>query len=122
VELLRHAAAALRNAAAEPAAQDRYIGAHLAALRAAAAMLAARAAPGRASSRPRSVWVALPRVAPGLSEWAAFFAASATVRAALEAGLRGVTCRQADDLVRDAETFLVAVAQALRLPHQTVLV
>ena len=47
---------------------------------------------GRPPSRPRSVWVLLPQVAPELAEWAAFFAAGAGKRAAAEAGLsRAVT-------------------------------
>ena len=55
----------------------RYATAHLAALRAAAAVLAARArpAPGR-GNRVTSVWILLAMVAPELREWANFFAAA----------------------------------------------
>ena len=62
-----------------------------------------------------------------MSEWAAFFAAGAGKRAAAEAGLVDVvTDREADDLVRDVETFLMLVAHCLGLPipvvgHQLVL-
>lgn len=102
---------------------ERYAAAHLAALRAAAAVLACRArpmpTPGRtrqASSRPTSAWVLLTCVAPELGEWAAFFAAGARKRAAAEAGLpSAVTPREADDLVRDAETFLAVVETTLGL-------
>jgi len=53
-------------------------------------------------------------VAPALAEWAAFFAAGAAKRAAAEAGLpRAVTTREADDLLRDSETFLGLVEEAL---------
>jgi len=53
-------------------------------------------------------------VAPALAEWAAFFAAGAAKRAAAEAGLpRAVTTREADDLLRDSETFLALVEEAL---------
>lgn len=104
---------------------DRYALAHLAALRAAAAVLAARArpaAPGSRRSRPASAWTLLSAVAPELGEWAAFFAAGASTRAAAESGRRGaVTCRQADDLLRDAGTFLALVETTLGLPHQPVL-
>jgi SAV_6107-like HEPN len=91
----------------------RYVGAHLAALRAAAAVVAARAEPvsGR-RRRPQSVWELLPKVEPALREWAAFFAASAAKRAAAEAGLpRAVSVDEADDLFRDACTF-VSLAEA----------
>jgi hypothetical protein len=94
-------------------AAERYAGAHLAALRVAAAVLAARARPRRAG-RPTSAWVLLPRVAPELSEWAVYFAAGAAKRSAAEAGLRGaVSVREADDLIRAVETFLAAVEVAL---------
>ncbi len=101
----------------------RYASAHVAALRAAAAVLAVRAKPA-ASRRPvqRNVWVLLAKVAPELGEWAAFFAAGAPKRAAAEAGLtRAVTEREADDLLRDATTFVELVERSLGLPRQTVL-
>src|SRR5215510_13711343 len=80
----------------------RFAAAHLAALRAAAAVLAARARPEpRRRNRLTSVWALLATVAPELSEWAAYFAAGASKRAAAEAGIpRAVTAREADDLVR----------------------
>jgi len=92
----------------------RYAGAHLAALRAAAAVLATRARPGRVRGRPRSVWELLTGVAPELSEWAGFFAAGAGKRAAAEAGLSSaVSPREADDLLRDASAFLTVVESVL---------
>lgn len=106
-------------AARSPA--ERYVTAHLSALRAAAAVLAVR---GRPSPRggPRSVWEVLPRIAPELGEWAAFFSATASRRAAVEAG-RGevIAPRAADDLLRDAETFHHLVESYLGLPYQQVL-
>src|SRR5438045_1691288 len=76
---------------------------------------------GRAR-RPVSAWVLLTEVAPELSEWSAFFAAGAGKRAAADAGLsRAVTAREADDLRRDAETFLAVVETTLGLSHQAVL-
>ena len=114
----------LVNAVEETSAGGRYVAAHLAALRAAAAVVAARPAPGTASRRkaPRSVWELLPRVEPALAEWAAFFAAGAAKRGAAEAGLPGAvsTC-EADDLLRDAETFLSLAEEALGLPAQALL-
>ena len=86
----------------------RYACAHVAALRAAAALLAARARPAAGRRRPqKNAWVLLAEVAPELAEWAGFFAAGAAKRAAAEAGsTRAVTEREADDLVRDADRFL----------------
>jgi hypothetical protein len=64
----------------------------------------------------------LGQVAPELSEWAAFFAAGAGKRAAAEAGLsRAVAPREADDLLRDSQTFLALVETTLGLAHQPVL-
>ena len=68
-----------------------------------------------------SVWVILPQVAPELGEWATFFAAGARKRAAAEAGLDCVSHREADDLVREADSFVVRVCEALDLPYQSAL-
>ena len=97
---------------------ERYAAAHLSALRAAAAVLAADARPEGERpvrrGRPTSVWTLLERVAPELNEWAGFFAAGADKRIAAQAGMRGaVTTREADDLVRDAGLFLDIVAARL---------
>ena len=96
-------------------AGERYVEAHLGALRAAAALLAARSSPS-ARSRPRSVWEVLPEVAPELAEWSTFFAASARQRAAVERG--GVlSARESDDLLRQAEIFLEIVQDLLGVPR-----
>ena len=58
---------------------------------------------------------------PPLSEWADFFAAGAQTRAAAEAGIPCVGARAADDLVRDAQTFLARVCDVLELAHQPAL-
>src|SRR6266516_4237304 len=122
--LLESARHGLANAADETSAGGRYVAAHLAALRAAAAIVAARPAPGTGRRRkaPPSVWELLPRVEPALAEWAAFFAAGAAKRAAAEAGLpRAVSGRESDDLLRDAETFLSLAEEALGVPAQPAL-
>lgn len=112
--MLETARRGLAEATAESDPGTRYIGAHLAALRAAAAIVAARGEPGGMRRRPRSVWELLPQVEPALSEWAAFFAASAIKRAAAEAGLaRAVSAREAGELLTDATTFLNVAARAL---------
>ena len=119
--LLDSARRGLADAIDETSPAGRYVAAHLAALRAAAAVVAVRGEPSSGSRRrrPRSVWELLPQVEPALAEWAAFFAAGASKRAAAEAGLsRAATAHEADDLLRDAEIFLSVVETALGLPGQ----
>jgi hypothetical protein len=117
---LERSARALREAIATTEVTMRYAQAHVAALRATAALLAARAHPapfaGRRRGQQRNAWVLLAEVAPEFSEWAAFFASGASKRAAAEAGsVRAVTEREADDLVREADRFLGLIEQSLGL-------
>jgi HEPN superfamily protein len=119
-QLLALAQLGLAEAGRTEADGLRYATAHLAALRAAAALLAARARPEpRRRNRLTSVWALLAAVAPEMGEWAAFFAAGASKRAAAEAGIpRAVTAREADDLLRAAEQFVEEVAGALGMAYQ----
>jgi hypothetical protein len=117
---LERSARSLREAITTSEVTLRYAFAHVAALRATAALLAARAhptpGPAKRSRVQKNAWVLLAEVAPEFSEWAAFFAAGAGKRAAAEAGsTRAVTEREADDLVRDADRFLGLVEQSLGL-------
>ncbi len=116
VALLERSREGLRTAAAELDARARWSGAHLAALRAATAVLAVRGRPGPARSRPRSVWQVLPRLAPELAEWAVFLGALPRLPER-----SGCDSRAADDLLRDAERFLCAVTRVLSLPWRPVL-
>ena len=121
---LERAAASLREAMATPEVPMRYAGAHVSALRATAALLAARATPaaGPRRGRQKNAWVLLAEVAPELTEWAAFFASGASKRAAAEAGsTRAVTEREADDLLRDADRFLALVESSLGLTRHAAL-
>ena len=117
--LLDQARRGLQEAAELSVPAERYATAHLAALRSAAAVLAARTRPVDTRlrrRRPTSAWVLLTEVAPELGEWAAFFAAGAAKRAAAEAGVtRAVTSREADDLLRDAATVLALAETTLGL-------
>jgi hypothetical protein len=115
--LLAQALSVLADASGELDVGERYRLAHLAALRVAAALFAERAHPtGRRGRGPVNAWVLLTCTAPDLSEWAAFFAAGASTRAALEAGAVGVvSARQADDLVRAVGQFADIVAENLGL-------
>jgi SAV_6107-like HEPN len=122
--LMASARQGLAAAEDEDSAAARYVAAHLAALRAAAAVVAARSEPGGSGrrKRPQSVWELLPRVEPALCEWAAFFAAGAGKRAAAEAGLlRAVSGHEADDLLRDAGTFVGLAESALGISAQEIL-
>ena len=122
-ELLVLARRGLEEAAQTRPDGLRYAAAHLSALRAAAAMLAARAQPAPTRrNRVTSVWTLLLMVAPELREWATYFAAGASKRAAAQAGIpRVVTAREADDLLRAAEQFVAVVEVALGLAHQPAL-
>jgi hypothetical protein len=114
---LERSATSLREALTTSDIPMRYACAHVAALRATAALLAARATPTPAPRRGRqqkNAWVLLAEVAPEFGEWATFFAAGASKRAAAESGSRrAVTEREADDLVRDADRFLGLVEESL---------
>jgi hypothetical protein len=114
---LERAAESLREAITSVDVPQRYALAHVAALRATAALLAARAQPMPVQRRrQKNAWVLLAEVAPEFTEWATFFSAGAAKRAAAEAGSRrAVTEREADDLVRDADRFLALVETSLGL-------
>ena len=120
LELLDRARSSLLAACLARVVSERYVEAHLGALRAAAALLAARSRPAR-RSRLRSVWEVLPHVAPELGEWAVFFTASGRRRIAVERGAVVPSTREADDLLRAAETFLGLVQTALGLPMERIL-
>lgn len=111
-DLMADAGRALGRAIRAQAPAERFAAAHLAALRGAAAVLAARARPRR--SARGNAWDLLPRVAPDLAEWATFFAAGSATRQAAQAGLSvRLSAREADDMVRQAAAFLDLVEQAL---------
>jgi hypothetical protein len=114
---LERSAESLREAITCTDVPQRYALAHVSALRATAALLAARARPTSVQRRrQKNAWVLLAEIAPELSEWASFFSAGAAKRAAAEAGSRrAVTEREADDLVRDADRFLALVESSLGL-------
>ena len=125
---LRRARSSLAEAELAQRPTDRYLAAHLAALRVVAIVLTYRASSpigrlaGRAPStgqawsagRPQNAWRMLAEVAPELAEWAAFFAATEAKRDAIRAGATSiVSAREADDLVRDARAFLRLVERAV---------
>ncbi|MEJ8644707.1 SAV_6107 family HEPN domain-containing protein [Streptomyces sp. MS1.HAVA.3] len=126
LDLLAKARGGLAEAARLTRPNERYATAHLAALRTAAAVLAARGRPEpvnpRRRPRIRSAWEVLPEIAPELAEWSALFASGADRRARAEAGIAdAATCRDADDLVRAVSMFLRLVERMLAVrtpsPH-----
>lgn len=119
LELVGRACSGLRDAGAAQDPGERYVTAHLAALRAAAAVLAVRTPPTTRRRRPVNVWDSLTSLVPELSAWSAYFAAGAARRAAVEAG-RGtaVTEAEAVEHVRGAEAFTELVTEMLGTPAQ----
>jgi hypothetical protein len=114
--LLAAARGALAEAAAAGDAGERFCLAHLAALRIAAALCAVRGRPASVRRKLISVWLLLERVAPEHIDWAAYFAAGAPVRAAIEAGaVSAVSARAADDQLRAATEFLTVAENSLGL-------
>lgn len=117
-ELAADAALVLGRAMADTEPRERFAAAHLAALRGAAAVLAARARPRQRAHG--NAWELLTRVAPELTEWASFFAASARRRQAIVAGVGvSVSHREADDMVRAAAEFLELIDAALSRGRST---
>ncbi|GAA4944523.1 SAV_6107 family HEPN domain-containing protein [Nonomuraea thailandensis] len=99
---------------------SRYVAAHLAALRAAAAILAAHPRPTEGRRRRlRSAWELLPEAEPDLAQWASYFADTAAKRAAAEAGMvRRISAADADEILAEAETFVSTVEGILGVPSQ----
>ncbi len=106
VQMLARADAELLAAQFSGEAWERFTHAHLAAVRAAAAVVAARGRPGGRGA-PRTVWELLAVVAPEMARWAAVFAGGARLRAALDAGrFEAVSVARADQALCDAEDFV----------------
>lgn len=120
LDLLDRAHSTLAQAAQAVTATDRYIQAHLGALRAGAALMAARPDGRRGSGGGRggvrNVWQAVTQAAPELGEWSAYLAWCADRRHAIEADGAPAGQREADDLLRCAQTFIGLVEAALGLP------
>lgn len=96
--------------ASDPA--DALVHAHLAAVRAGAALLAARGRPGP-RSRARTVWDMVARMAPELADYTAFFAANAPYRHAAEARRVQVSPERVEQALTVAEQFGDAVRALL---------
>lgn len=110
--LLNQARTCLRDGESAAKPTERYVAAHLAALRSATAVVVARR-PRRDGERPVSVWRLLADAAPELREWAEFFAAGSNRRAVAEAGIPGVSGDEADEVLRRAGEFLAVVGECV---------
>lgn len=112
--LIAQARGLLADSVAAEAAGERFCLAHVAALRIAAAVFAARGRPPGTRRRLVSAWVLVDTVAPEFADWAAYFAAAAPARAAVEAGaVSAVSHRSADEQVQAATEFLHVVETSL---------
>jgi len=110
---------------------ERFLHAHLAALRAGAALVEAHAAaagPRRGRrGRPLSVWELVAAIEPALEGSAAVFAGAASLRAAVETGRRDASDERADLALSAAEQFqdevrdILARGQAVLSEHSRTL-
>jgi hypothetical protein len=149
LDLLERSRESLRQAGQAHDVVERYLHAQLGALRAGAALVAARSGSARGSSRqrfqpggrtgdevgddasdeagggaeahrpssgPADLWGLLAAVAPEMGEWADFFALSTARRIHIVQGHTKISTREADDLLRQAETFVDLVAGRLGMP------
>jgi hypothetical protein len=103
--LLARADAELAAAVQASDPGDRFVRAHLAALRSAAAVVALH--DGVVSrGRARPVWELLTRVEPELAAWSVYFASGARLRSAVDSGRSvDVPAARADELLACAEDF-----------------
>lgn len=112
--LLLRAEAELNQVTAESGPDSGFLHAHMAALRAAAAIVqgAGPVTPARSRRRVRSVWEQLGEVSPTWQAWAGHFAQHASMRAAIESGRpSGLTSGEAEEAITAATDF-VALARA----------
>jgi hypothetical protein len=114
--LITRASRDLDKAASAGTPNAIYIAAHLAAVRAAGAVISARLSPEQASRmrRPDSIWELLPRVAPELADWAAFFEEGKLRRTRAEHGQRAaVNAQQAEEMLAQARQFATKAEELL---------
>ena len=113
-ELVHRADAELLAAQFSPEAWEQFSHAHLAALRAGAAVVALRELSGGRRRAPRTVWAMLHEVAPELDAWSDFFAAGAATRSAVDAGrFDAVTPERAEQTLCAAEDFVDEVRRVV---------
>lgn len=111
--LLRRAHGELDEANRRTAPQEQFLGAHMAALKGAAAALAIGGPNGQSKRRRlRSAWVQLEELGEQWHPWVIYYEASARTRAALSSGLlREIGSEQAQDALRVTGRFLESVEE-----------
>lgn len=114
-ELLALARADLAAAAGRPE-HLRYATAHMAALRAAGAVLAVRPRPAGACGPAVGLWSTVAAVAPELGDWAGLFRAAARRTVRVAAGADTLAPREVDALCADAARFVAVVARLIDPP------
>ena len=93
---------------------ERFRLAYIAAVRGAAAVLAARPYKQTRRRGSRSAWALLVAAAPELSAWAEYFSGHSAMRSAIEAGVSSsVTLVEAGQLLREAGRFLDVVEEVI---------
>ncbi|MCP2179399.1 SAV_6107 family HEPN domain-containing protein [Prauserella alba] len=113
--LLAQARRGIQAARGESDVVEQFTGAYRSALRAAAAVLAARGRPHRGRAKPESTWSLLESAAPELAGWAAYFAAYSARHAAVQSGAsRGTDDESVRDLLQRAGEFLAIADVAVR--------
>lgn len=105
---IRHARTLVIEALLCEGAGERYLLAHRAVALAADAAVLARTG-RRIPTDLGDPWPLVARTVPALGEWAAYFAATQPRRRAVAGGRLAISTREADDLVRDADSFCEAV-------------
>lgn len=114
-QLLRRAEAELGQVSTRACAEENFLHAHMAGLRAGAAVLALHPhlAPRRRGA-VRSVWAQLAEIDESWQSWAALFSAGAPIRAAIESGRdSGLTQAQAARTAAAATDFVAMVAEVV---------
>ncbi|UFU04217.1 colicin transporter [Ruania suaedae] len=117
-QLLRRAQLELGQVHSDGDLAGSFLHAHMAALRAGAAVLALH--PGHSTSRSRrrqvrSVWEQLGECGPEWEPWAAYFAQGAAVRAAIETGRPvDLSAHHVEEVVAAATDLVDRVAQVAR--------
>jgi len=117
--LMRRAHGELDAAHQGATPREQFLGAHMAALRAAAAVLALTPKAGPKRGKVRSAWVQLAEVSPQWQPWVEYYTDSARVRAELESGVRSsLDPAQARQAMAIAGKFLATVEEYLT-EHKT---
>lgn len=97
-----------------PDAGQRYLAAHRALRETAALVLRVRTRSQTPAQPDSRLWALVSRHAPELAEWAGYLSAIQPRHDAAQRGELPISDREADDLVRDAQTFL-GLAGTLRV-------